>query len=193
MRFLLPDAGIWPNSHVWSSPLWPSLTHAFYHLHPTWWKRVPCLWPMTKVPCPGMLCLGPGIFWLRLSAPFGGIGQKLRVRQPAAPWLWPPGFQKANTQSSHCGSAVTNLTSILRMRVQSLASLSALRIWFWRELWCRSQMRLGSAFLWLWGRLAATALIWPLAWGLPYATGVALKRKQQKTTPKAKSYPEGTF
>ena len=28
--------------------------------------------------------------------------------------------------------------------VQSLASLSGLRIWHCRELWCRSQTRLGS-------------------------------------------------
>ena len=35
--------------------------------------------------------------------------------------------------------------------------------------------RLGSALtlLWLWHRLAATALILPLAWELPYAMGVA--------------------
>ena len=30
--------------------------------------------------------------------------------------------------------------------------------------------------LWLWHRLAATAPIQPLAWELPYAAGVALKR-----------------
>ena len=33
------------------------------------------------------------------------------------------------------------------------------------------------ALLCLWGRLAATAAIWPLAWELPYATSVALKKK----------------
>ena len=31
--------------------------------------------------------------------------------------------------------------------------------------------------LWLWCRPAAAALIWPLAWELPYATGAALKNK----------------
>ena len=40
------------------------------------------------------------------------------------------------------------------------------------------------ALLWLWCRLAATALIGPLAWEPPYATGVALKR--QKTRKKKK-------
>ena len=32
-------------------------------------------------------------------------------------------------------------------------------------------------WLWLWPRLAATALIRPLAWDLPYAMGAALKKK----------------
>ena len=32
----------------------------------------------------------------------------------------------------------------------------------------------------LWCRLIATALIRPLAWELPYAVGVALKRKKKK-------------
>ena len=32
------------------------------------------------------------------------------------------------------------------------------------------------ALLWLWYRLAAIALITPLAWQLPYAAGVALKK-----------------
>ena len=36
----------------------------------------------------------------------------------------------------------------------------------------------GPALLWLWYRPAAAALIRPLAWELPYATGVALKGKK---------------
>ena len=34
--------------------------------------------------------------------------------------------------------------------------------------------------VWLWSRLAAVALIRLLAWELPYAAGVALKRKERK-------------
>ena len=34
--------------------------------------------------------------------------------------------------------------------------------------------------MWLWCRLAATALIGPLAWELPYAAGAALKGQKQK-------------
>ena len=37
----------------------------------------------------------------------------------------------------------TRLVS-MRMQVRSLSSLSALRIWYCRELWCRSQTRLRS-------------------------------------------------
>ena len=50
------------------------------------------------------------------------------------------------------------------------------------ELWCRSQMQLGShiALLWLWCRLVATAAIGLLAWEPPYAAGVALKRPKKK-------------
>jgi len=36
------------------------------------------------------------------------------------------------------------------------------------------------ALLWLWCRLAATALIRPLAWEPPYATGATLKSKTNK-------------
>ena len=36
------------------------------------------------------------------------------------------------------------------------------------------------AWLWLWGRLAAAAPIQPLAWELPYASGVALKKNSKK-------------
>ena len=46
-----------------------------------------------------------------------------------------------------------------------MASLSGLRIQYCHELWCR---------------LAATALIRPLAWDLPYAVGVALKSQKKK-------------
>ena len=48
----------------------------------------------------------------------------------------------------------------MRTQVQSLASLSGLRIQRGCKLWCR---------------LAASALIWPLAWEPLYAAGVALK------------------
>ena len=54
----------------------------------------------------------------------------------------------------------------MRLQVQSLALLSRLRIQCCRELWCR---------------LAAAALIRPLAWESPYAVGAALeKAKRQK-------------
>ena len=69
--------------------------------------------------------------------------------------------------SSHCGSAVMNLTSIHEMQVRSLVLLSGLKIRHCHELWCRSQMQLGFC-------------IWPLAWELLYVTGLALKREKKK-------------
>ena len=36
------------------------------------------------------------------------------------------------------------------------------------------------ALLWLWHRPAAVAPIQPLAWGPPYAKGVALKKKKKR-------------
>ena len=61
----------------------------------------------------------------------------------------------------------------MRMRVRFSG------IWHCCELWCRSQMQLGSQLLWLLCRLAAAALIQPLAWELPHAVGVAIKRKKK--------------
>ena len=56
-------------------------------------------------------------------------------------------------------------------------------------------MWLGSAllWLWLWHRLAATALMGPQAWELPYAMNAALKRQKTKQKnppppPTAKEY-----
>ena len=51
----------------------------------------------------------------------------------------------------------------MRMRIRSLAYLSGLRIQCCYELWCWPEAR---------------ALIGPLDWEPPYATGVALKSKQ---------------
>ena len=69
----------------------------------------------------------------------------------------------------------------MRLWVQSLASLSGLRIWCCRELWCRLQTWLNLVLLWLWCRPAGPAPIRPLAREPPYAAGVALKKdKRQK-------------
>ena len=62
----------------------------------------------------------------------------------------------------------------VRLRVQSLASLRGLRIPHRRELWCRP---------------AATALIRPLAWELPYAPDVALKRQKTKKKKNSWEFP----
>ena len=45
-----------------------------------------------------------------------------------------------------------------------------------RKLWRGRRCSLDPALLWLWLRLAAAALIRPLAWELPYVASVAIKR-----------------
>ena len=68
----------------------------------------------------------------------------------------------------------------MRFRVRSLASLSGLNSGV--AMRCGVGHRCGSdlALLWLWCRLAAVALIQPLAWEPLYAVGVALKRWEKK-------------
>ena len=39
---------------------------------------------------------------------------------------------------------------------------------------------LDLTWLWLWFRMAGEALIQPLAWELPYATGMALKKERKE-------------
>ena len=59
---------------------------------------------------------------------------------------------------------------------------------------CGVRHRCGSdlAWLWLWGRPAAVVLIRFLAWGLPYAVGVALKSKTKQQTKNQKKPAPGT-
>ena len=51
---------------------------------------------------------------------------------------------------------------------------------------CGVALRCGldPELLWLWHRPEDVALIQPLAWELPYATGTALKSKKNKTNKK---------
>ena len=67
-------------------------------------------------------------------------------------------------RSSHHASAVTNPISIH----EDVGSIPGL-----------AHMVKDPALLWLWCRQTATALIRTLAWELPYASGVALKRPPQ--------------
>ena len=58
-----------------------------------------------------------------------------------------------------------------------LALLHGLRIWYCHKLQCRSQLQLGSGVTVVVVYLVA-ALIRPLAWELPWATGTAIRRKK---------------
>ena len=76
----------------------------------------------------------------------------------------------------------------MKIQVQSLTSLS----------WLGSSIALSCAvghrcssdptLLWLWCRLTTAALIWSLAWELPYATPVALKSKKQNKQTKTQHW-----
>ena len=74
----------------------------------------------------------------------------------------------------------------MRMWVGSLVSFGGLGIWCCHELWCRSKMRLRSYVAVAVVYAAAVALIRPLAWEPPYATGAALKNNN-RSWPKAPS------
>ena len=67
----------------------------------------------------------------------------------------------------------------MRFQVRYLVSLSGLRIWHCRELWCGRRLGSDLALLWLWRRPAATALIRPLAWEPLYASGAALEKTKK--------------
>ena len=68
----------------------------------------------------------------------------------------------------------------MRMWVQSLASLSGLRILRWVSCGVVRRHSLDPVWFWLWLWLAAVALIRPLAWELPYAEGATLKSRERK-------------
>ena len=74
------------------------------------------------------------------------------------------------------------ICGFMRLWVQSLASLSGLRILCCRELSCGVGGRPGSdpALLWPWHRPAAVALLRPLAWEPPYGVGAVLESKKKK-------------
>ena len=69
------------------------------------------------------------------------------------------------------------LLGTMRLRVWSLAWLSGLRI---QPCGVGCRHGLDSVLLWLWWRLEAIALIWPLAWEPPNDASVALKSKSKK-------------
>ena len=68
----------------------------------------------------------------------------------------------------------------MRMRVRSLASLSGLRVWRCCELWCRSQIELGSRVVVAMVQAGTCSYDSALSLGTSYAAGTALKSKKKK-------------
>ena len=90
--------------------------------------------------------------------------------------------QEYTVRSSYCGSVVMNLTSIhedvslIPGPTQWVKDLALL----WTVCSVGRRGGLDPTLLWLWYRLAAAALIRPLAWEPPYAMSAALKSKETK-------------
>ena len=75
----------------------------------------------------------------------------------------------------------------MRIRVQSLASLSGLRIAVSCDVGCRHGW--DPVLLWLWCRLAAAVSIQPLAWELLYATKCGPKKQKKQNKQKNPKKP----
>ena len=68
----------------------------------------------------------------------------------------------------------------MRTQVRSVALLSGLRIWHFHECGVGRRYSSDPVLPCQWCRLQATASIQLLAWELPRAAGVALKRQKKK-------------
>ena len=84
-------------------------------------------------------------------------------------------------------------TQLVSMRIQagSLALLSGLWIQHCHDVGCSHA--LDPVLLWLWCRPVAAFVIGPLTWKLPHASGLALKRKQNKNKNKMEKGQRGHF
>ena len=77
---------------------------------------------------------------------------------------------------------VKNLTGIHEDESLISGLISGYRIWCCHEQWCRSQMWLGSQVAVDVAQASSCSSdLTPIAWELPYVTGVAVKRQNKQT------------
>ena len=68
----------------------------------------------------------------------------------------------------------------MRLQARSLALLTELRIWRYYELWCRSQMWLGSGVAVALAQAGGYSSNWTPAWEPPHAAGAALEKTESQ-------------
>ena len=91
-------------------------------------------------------------------------------------------FKTTGFWSSCCGSEGLKDPTRIHKAVDLISGLAQWVKGSGVAVSCALDCRCGSdpTLLWLWRRLAAVALIQPLAWELPYAADTAVKRKEKK-------------
>ena len=134
-----------------------------------------------------------------------GVGHRCSS-DPTLLWLWhrleaaalirppswePPYAEGAGGQDGkdvrnarNTGVPVVAQQKRIRLRVRSLASLSGLRIQCYRELWCRSQMQLGSgiAVAVVWAGSCSSKWTPSLGTSICRGSGPRKKEKKRKNT-----------
>ena len=146
----------------------------------------------------------PPLPWLTRSS-FSCHHLRISASQPPPHWLWGlswhPSLMEARSQRDArvariwhfflqwlwIGLPPSTVWDGTRMQVWSVASLHGLKSGIAVSCGVGRRRGLDPALLWLWCRLAAVALIRPLAWELPYAKSVALKSKKRK---KEREFPK---
>ena len=129
-------------------------------------------------------------FWLNWMRHDSGFTKKHKQMHSGQQFIQ---LSKHLQGSSLCAPVVTNLTSIHEYTgsIPGLPQLVKDLALPWAGWGCRCIF--DPAWLWLWCRLAAAALILPLAWEHPYAKDEPLKSKTKNKTTTKKHLPSANI